>query len=69
VDDAELNTAVAVILIEKPTSVYADLYVTLVRRTEPMGKEQILTDWPVIRWESLEARKETNAAMSVGIPI
>jgi hypothetical protein len=30
---------VANFLIEKSTSVYADLYVTLVRRTEPMGKE------------------------------
>lgn len=40
VDDPELNTAVAVILIEEPTSVYADLYhVTLVRRTEPMSKD------------------------------
>jgi hypothetical protein len=68
-----LNIAsVAVILIEEPTSIYGDLYVTLVRRTEPMGKKQeakILTDWPVIRWDSLEARKETNGAMSVGTPI
>ncbi len=33
-----LNTA-TVILIEEPTSVNADLYVTLVRQTEPMGKK------------------------------
>jgi hypothetical protein len=33
-----LNTA-AVILIEEPTSVYADLYVTFIRRMGPMGKE------------------------------
>jgi hypothetical protein len=33
-----LNTA-AVILIEELTSIDADLFVTLVRQTEPMGKK------------------------------
>ncbi len=29
-------------------------------------RTEILTDWPVIKWDSLEARKETSAAMSAG---
>ena len=31
-------------------------------------RAEVLTDCPVIRWDSLEARKETSAAMSVGAP-